>query len=255
MIKGLSETMDIASDVEFDKVLTDLPFEMVKDLINKQIDDLSSNSTNYIEVVRDKFQLMNDEYADDEDTLRQIKYLAVDIYAGIIQKISDKFDLGIEVDYSDVVDTQQTAISLYYFFVTRFIKNIKKFVKRFISNNRKQLVAIFDNGEKRKDVTTFMFKKQNEKKHKDDILIMSSMTTIIRTILTDYRFTNTDFLDLCCSSSSIEHLQITHMIDAGIINSDFVPKYFSIVLDSQDILDEIYMHNISKQIQNDQLNN
>lgn len=150
MLNFLNDQYDIASDVEFDKVLADLPFTMYKDLISDQIDNPDTSSINYIEVVLDKFKMLCDQYEEDPETIQEIGQLNIEFFSHIIMKINDKFNLAIDMDMDNPKRIQDLGTVLYFFFILRFRKNMRRFVYKYINKNKKQLAVEFDPGEKKK---------------------------------------------------------------------------------------------------------
>lgn len=239
MIPGMNENYDISSELEFDQLLVDVPFTMLKDLVKTQISDPSEVNVNYIDLAIDKFRALEEMYEEDTKVKYEVRALNIDFFSSIISEISTKFDISVDVDYNSQSQVEETACVLYHFFIRGYIKRMRRFMYRYINDSKKSLALEFEPLEKKKDVTTLRLKKMTSLKGKDEIIIISQLNTVIRAILQNYEFTNEEFLEYAIRSSSYEAIKMTDYIQTGRIVGNFVQSYFELMLDDDSCIDRI----------------
>lgn len=231
------EEYELSSSTEIDMLLVDLPLDLIKENLRSQINDPLTTNVNYVESVIDKLRELNAVYGENPDAVQNINKLTVDFFSFIIEKIDERFSLGIEVDYDNIQETIETGIVLYNFLILRYKKNVTKFLYKFISKNKKKLVEEFDKYAKKKDVTTITLKKKI--KNKDDVLIISNLPIIINYIM-NLDIEPLDFLKYSCNDEYYEGSYIKNFINAGKLVGDFIEDYLDIIQKDYDyVLDEI----------------
>lgn len=233
-----SEEYELQSSLDIDSLLADLPLELMKENIKEQINDPLSNNTDYIGVIMDKCLVLKQEYQDDEDGMNTINNYLREFCQFIIDEVSAKFDFEVNIVEDDLSKIQKIAICLYKFLIIRYKKNIAKFIYEYIAKNKKRLVEQFEALAKKKDVTTLSLKKQI--KNKDDVLIISNLPTIIKYIF-GLQIEPIDFISYSCNEKYYEGTVIKKMILDNEITGNFIPNYFDLALDEDDVLDEVLL--------------
>lgn len=227
----------LTSTTELDLLLMDLPLDLTKEQLRYQIQDPLSTTVNYVDTLLEKFKYLLDEYRDDEDHVKSINDLIIDVFGFLINEINDTYDLGVYTEFENVNEAMELGTVLYNFFILRYQKNITRFIYKYIIKNKKSLVEEFSHLQKKKDVTTISMKKKI--KNKDDILILSNLPTIVNYIIS-LELDSDDFLLYVSDEEYYEGTYITTLINQGRMVGNFVHAYLNTVVDRHDIvLDQI----------------
>lgn len=232
-----NEFYELTSDLEIDTLLSDLPFELIKENIREQINDPLITNVNYINIITEKRELIHQQFDNNYDALTTVDNQITDFFRSIMQEIDQKFDLGISIDEFESEEIIEYGEIFYNFFILRYKKNVSKFITKFIIKNKKYLVETFENIEKKKDVTQISLKKQI--KNKDDLIILSNLPQIIKHIFS-LDIDNLDFIKYCCREELYEAIKIKDLIYTARLTGNFVRDYLKLITDKYDnILDEI----------------
>jgi hypothetical protein len=230
------ENYEPTTSFEIDTLLAELPFELMKENIKDQIENPLSTNINYIDIIVEKTEILKSQFENDMDTINKINNNLRDFFSFIINKLNDKFILGLIVDEEDDETVVKTGEVLYNFLILLYKKNVSKFLLKYILKNKKSLIDYFDKKNKKKDVTSISLKKQL--KNKDDILIIANLPQVIKYILNLY-IEPLDFIKYCCDEELYEGKIIKDMILSGKLLTNFIPTYLSLLDDYESILDEI----------------
>lgn len=231
------DNYELASNVTFNDLLVELPFELIKESIIEQINDPVSSKTNYIDVILDKYDLFRSQYSDNEEIITELDEHVRSFLIFIMEAIDNKFGLGLDLNEiaarKDLIDIVEC---LYKYFVVRYVKNITRFITKYIFKNKKVFVNYY-NDKNRKDVSTVAYKKQIE--DPDDLIIMACLPSIIKNIIS-MEVESEDFIKLSVGNGNYEASVVKELIRTGKLIGDFYRPYISMCVDSHDyIIDEL----------------
>lgn len=232
------ENYELTTSVEVDGLLADLPFELIKESIREQIEDPTGTNINYIDVIIEKCNTFKELHDDNPELITQINDSIDEFFTSIITDINDRFDLGLDIEtIKTTEDIIEVGTAIYTYFILRYVKNVGKFITKYIISNKASIASNFNN-EIKKDVSTAAFKKQI--KNKDDLIIVSNLASIIKSII-NLEIDSKTFIELSTGSDSYERAILIDLIDTDKLIGDFVKNYLDIVIDIHDyILDSIY---------------
>lgn len=230
------DEFQLSSNVELNEILTELPFDLIKESILEQINDPISSRTNYIDVILDKVRVFEAQYDEDEELLEELHEQINNFMLSIIHAIDDKFNLLI--DYNEIASGNIIEIGecIYNYFVVRYVKNITRFITKYIFKNKKSISQSYGDAAK-KDVSTLAFKKQI--KNNDDLCIITNLPLIIKDII-NTNLNSYEFISLSAGSSNYDASVVKGLIESFRLNGDFFRPYISICVDDHDyIIDEL----------------
>jgi hypothetical protein len=233
----LNEEYELSNDKDVDSLLAELPIEVILENIKEQIDDPLSTSVDYTTIVTEKCELLKEDYEDNEDEIQNINNFLSSFYLKIINYIDNKFQL--DFDLLDVTNSEIITYGeiLYNFLILRYRKNVSSYIYKYIKENKKSIVEDYESTSKKKDVSTINAKKQI--KNKDDIVIISNISSIISSIL-NLDIDSIDFVKYACDNDNYEGKKIRNLINEGKIGNNFTYNYLRILIDdNDDIIDEI----------------
>jgi hypothetical protein len=232
------EEYELLSDTETDILITDFPVDLIKENLRYQINNPLSTDVNYIENVIDRYRILRETFADNEDARVALNATTIDFFNYVIKEIDSKFDLSINIDmFDNIEDSMNTGTALYQFLILRYRNNVTKFIHKYITKNKKFLVEQFDDEPRKKDVTSVAVKKKI--KNKDDALILSNLPKIINYIMT-LDTEALDFLKYVASDDNYDVSLIRRLILEGNLLGEFVKDYLNIIVVEYDhIMDEI----------------
>lgn len=231
-----TDAYELSSDTEVDMILNDLPLELMKENIKDQIQDPLKTNVNYIEIIVDKINELQNVYGENPDAVTIINSLIIDFFGFIVDEIDTRFELDITINDDNVQEVMETGKNLYYFFVLSYRKNIVNFLYNYITLNRKTLIKEFESEQKKKDVTTITLKRKV--KNRDDVVIISNLSSITKYIM-DLEMSPDDFLNYASQGESSSSY-IKNMIQQGSMIGDFVSSYINFIrIEHDTILDII----------------
>lgn len=225
-----------SSDVEIDNFLADLPFDLIRENIKKQLTNPIDIRIDYLEGIFDKYNVAREMY-EDKDMIESITSTVQSFCMEIIRYISDTFNMDIDVErVSSEYDNIETCKFIYEFMILRYKQNISRFLYKFIKNNKKSIVDNFTDN--KKDISTLAYKKVI--KNKDDLTIISNLPEIIKYII-DLDVSPEVFIDTCVGNNgAYQGMRVRELISDNIIVGNFVDTYISLCTDDYDyVLDEI----------------
>lgn len=229
-----SDKYELATSIETETLLAELPFELLKASIREQIIDPVSTPTNYIDVIVDKCLVYKEHFGDDENLTSEIDKSLSDFFIFIMTEIDNKFDLGLDIDgISASSDIVEVGSALYKYFILRYSKNITKYITKFIFRNKKLFLSEFDSDKSDKDVSTLAYKKQL--KNPEDLCIIAHLPDIIKYIIS----LDTDpinFINLTASENNYEASVVRELILSNKLVGNFVSPYIDLCVDSHDYI-------------------
>lgn len=226
-----------ASSMEMDSLLADLPFDLIKANIQEQIDDPMSNNINYVNVIVEKCDICKEMLGDDEDSIKQVDTALEEFFTSILQSISDRFDIGMDLnEMASSKEIVEIGEVIYDYFIIRYKKNISKYIRNYIKTHKSDLADYYAD-KSTKDVTTLSHKKNI--KNPDDLIIIANLPSIINYIV-NLDIDAFDFVDLSANKSNYDANVIKGLITSNRIIGNFVRKYIDVSLDDHDyLIDEI----------------
>lgn len=198
------EGFDLASSVDVDLLSVDMPLDLIKESIKAQIQTLD-NSTNYVEVIIDKFREVRKQYEHDTDFKTEIDFQEGGFYAEVKAKIEAAFNIHIDVDPYYIDELRDVTLALYYQLVLRFESNLYNYVDNYISIHRQELTDVIGS-ESKKDVTSSVIRRKM--KNRGDVSIVANLPKIVDHIVS--LETDTEkFLDgILANTSNVECEQL-----------------------------------------------
>lgn len=206
---------DMSSEIEIEMLLTDLPIELIKENVNSQLSKIYG-TVNYLNIVSDKLQLIEEQY-DDPDIKRRVNDIRNEFFKEIIDIITEKFDINVNIDYSDAYQTENIAMDLYEFFIVENRKNTYKFLLNYIKENKKDIVETLNLSKPKKDVTTMSVRK---KLKSIDVKIISNLYEVVDYIV-NIGVGDDEFLEYSRNSSILD------MYSNNTISGDIAAEFLS----------------------------
>ena len=241
MIYGLEE-YDMTNNLETASTLTQLDFNLIRENIREQVQNLDSN-VDYLSPIEDKFKLIMEEYEETDDEVRNSAVdVMAELYKFLLDEIASSFDIDIDYESQSLQNIADMANSLYYFLVLKARKNITKFYSKFILKNKKMLIEEYT-AEKRKDLTSTVLKKIT--KNKDDIILLSKCPSIFKSLVHNMDFNSDDLLKIVVDTE-YHGLNVKRMVSSDIVIGNIMDKYMSMVRDNSDLYDDVYCRVYSK---------
>lgn len=234
MIYSLEEH-NITNSLEIESALSELSFDLIKENIREQIHNLDSN-IDYINPIEDRFNVILEEFGEDEDIVRAASETMHNLYNFILEEIAESFDIDINIDAISLDALPETTNSIYQFLVLKARKNITKFYAKYIIKNKKGLIEPYI-GEKRKDILSSVLKKQT--KNKDDIIILSKSPSIFKAIVSNMDFDSETLISFVADNEYYA-IVMKNLIDSDIIMGNIMDKYTVMIRDNSDLYDDIY---------------
>ena len=164
---------DMINVFDVERVLGDLPIDIIKENIKSQINDPLSFMSNQCEQVYDTFDEAMNEFGHIDEYKNEITELKDDFSTFLINEVNNKFDLGIDLDNLEDYEVHEIAKNCYEFFIINLNDVITRFILNYIYANKSMISKSFNEEYKRKDVTTTNMKKLT--KNKDDVIILSNI--------------------------------------------------------------------------------
>lgn len=216
---------------DIERILGDLPLELIKENITTQITDPLTYPSNYCDEVYDAFDEAKDEVGHIDEYRAELEGERNSFTNFLLQEMETKFDLGVDTNSMYDSEIESLVRNCYEFFVIRFRDNMNSFLLNYILSNKMTISSLFDDEYKRKDVTTMNMKKQLDSR--EDILILSNLPDVINYIL-NQDITNEDFLNLAVEDGEYVGEEIINANSSFKLAGNFVAS----------IIDEIkFTHN------------
>lgn len=226
------------SEIETHMILAELPYNFIKESIDAQINELGSNSINYLNTITDKIKYHKRENSYNTEMVETLDNVLLDISLFVINKIKEKFEIEIPVspDILTVDEITEIAESLYCVFILDIKSNVSRFFYRYIQKNKKYLLDNIIEAGRKKDVTIINMKKIL--KSKDDATIAANIPKILSFIKNDVTVSNEQFIKYA-SDESFEFEHVKQMIEEYKILGDITPSLFEL-LDDSELYDFLY---------------
>lgn len=225
---------DVASDLEVDILLSQLPVDLIKENIASQIIDPLQSSVNYLEVLLDKLILSRERYQDDTELLGTINDLQNDLCFYILDKISQKFDAHLWYDDLEQHDLLEMTKALYYQLIIQYRNNIIYYLKNAVISNKSQLgeyVAERDREKESKDVTSIGARKSI--KNKVDAAIVANIYNVLEHIINNYSVdTEGMFLSVFNETESYYSSKVRDLAAEQRIGALLASNYLTTVFDN-----------------------
>ena len=235
------ENMDYAIEEALsDDRLNSIDIDYLTEQISEQLNNLlsSGNKKNFLKSF--------EKQLDDVSLLKtetDIKSIRESVYNLIINNISEKFDMEIDIDN---VSIKKVTKQFYKFFVLNYIDNLSYFIKSYIIENLDDIIFDLKHNE---HIST---KKINEIENQSISIIMNNIGDVIEIIYNK----DIDFSDFLYyiglhpeSDSSVEEMK--EYLNTIIENSDsVVEKLLSPLVNEEEGFGEIYV-NIQMDLYND----
>jgi hypothetical protein len=230
-----SDYYDLSSVNMNDELLSDFPLDLIKENIYEQISNPLMSSTNYFNIVMEKYNIIKHNFSDNPDDFKNFENVIIDFCNDVLNSISEKYNLGI--DNIDTPELFPTTEAVYNYFILNYKRNVVRFFYSYITDNRNTLAESYEKMAKKKDVTTLNYKRQL--KEREDVIILSNLSSIV-SYIKSIQIESLDFVDMTTESDDIDDRTIELLINRGMMNGDFVNDYLDIVFDYNDnVLDEI----------------
>lgn len=214
--------------IESDQFLSIMPINLMKENIKSQFEDpLEHKKKDHISTFIDmyKFSEANADPYEDEDLANFIELR--DGFYGFMQQMFDDY-LGIGFNNFDD-KSKEDQDDLIHFTYRFFLMNIKKNFVCLILNCIEANRGMYENDDKKKDVTTLTFKR--EVTDPTDVYILSNLYEIINDILSK-EFDTEEFFKLCDNEdTTLETEFVSNAFENFDIVGNFVPHYIN-MLDS-----------------------
>ena len=227
--------MGIFSDYEYEPTsidteifLSTIPLSIMEDNIKAQfqnpleyrkVDYVRSFFRNYkygIENVETEEELIElDDYRD-----QFIKFMC-DIFQRAL-------NIGLpEIDDKSKEEQEELIRFTYRYFITNIKKNFVNFILNYIDEHKKLLC---ESAQRKKDISSLSLKKEID--DSEDVLILSNLSDIIETILSDVSVTVTDFIKKSDRKRpTFETMFIDERYNDFSITGNFIEKYISMIDD------------------------
>lgn len=205
-----------------DDLLEELELPVIEGSIRDQIQSGFQTSRDFLGVVLEKFQAIN-EHAED-DAARGIRSEIVDWANSLIHVIVDKYDLAYNALDEDSLETLDLLEALYNFFVLQKRENTIEFYKRYIDIHKREIIDQMDLTAKGGDITTIANKKKNIQK--DNIPILSNLDEVIRFVVERADVSTDEFLEVLRDGDFYIEAVIEYFEDQTLIG-EIVKEYVS----------------------------
>ena len=224
---------DMSSSIETELLILDTPVDLIIEHIRAQV-ERTYGAVNYLNIVTDKFNEIEDNYGDDPDTISKLNDMRVEVYSLVADIIEEYFDVTLNIDYSIPKEAEEIVIDLYEFFIVNIRKTGYRFLLNYIRENKKEIVEILDLTKQNKDVTTTSVRK---KLKNVDVKIISNLYEVVDYIM-DLELEDDTFIELTRNqtvlnlynrgilSGSVADEVIRYMKDNRVVN-DIVPDLFT----------------------------
>lgn len=238
---------DYINGFDIERILGDLPIDIIKENIKSQIDDPLVFSMNYCDQVYETIDEAIGEIGHIDEYRYELQEMRDEFNTFLILELDNRFGLGIDSENLSGYEIEMVGKNAYDFFVVNLKTNITNFLLNYISMNKSELAGFFTEEYKRKDVTTTNMKKLT--KNKDDVIVLSNIISIIYYIL-DLELDPEDFMELAVEPGECCGEIVKECVKDFKISNNFVYKLFNeIKYSHNDIIDE-FASEICLELQN-----
>lgn len=228
---------DIINVFDVERVLGDLPIDIIKENIKSQILDPLTFSTNQAEQVYETLEEAMNEFGHIDEYRGEIFELKDNFSIFLLTEINNKFNLEIDTENLDDYEVHNIAKNCYDFFIVNLREVLTNFILNYICLNKSNISSVFDDEYKKKDVTTINMKKLT--KNKDDVIILSNINSVINYIL-DIEHQPEDFMELAIEPGEYVGESVKDYVNSFKIAGNFVFNLINeLKLSHNDVIDEI----------------
>lgn len=234
-----NENYELSSDFETDILLAEeMTSNLIKESISHQIRQPLSTRTNFVSSLEDIYYHADYLANGDEDRREELRNHAIKFFQYTLEEMNDVYELGYDIESIESPDVLIShTVALYNFLILRYKKNMCKFLYSYIKKNKKTLVELFKDVAKRKDITTISLKKKY--KNKENILLVSNLSTIIKYILS-LEIDAYDFILYAEGDEYYEGSVVLELAESQVISDNFTNYYKTLIIDEyESVLDEI----------------
>lgn len=227
---------DYINGFDIERILGDLPLDIIKENIKSQIDDPLTFMTNHCDQVYETLDEAMDEIGHIDEYRYEINEIRDDFNSFLVTELDARFSLGIDLDNLQTYEMEEIGKYSYEFFVVDLKRNITNFLMNYICLNKSYLASLFTDEYKRKDVTTTNMKKLT--KNKDDVVILANIISVIYNIL-ELELDPEDFMELAVEPGDYAGEAVKEYVRSFKIANNFVYNLFNEVkYIHNDIIDE-----------------
>ena len=227
---------DYINGFDIERILGDLPLDIIKENIKSQIDDPLTFMTNHCDQVYETLDEAMDEIGHIDEYRYEINEIRDNFNSFLVTELDARFSLGIDLDNLQTYEMEEIGKYSYEFFVVDLKRNITNFLMNYICLNKSYLASLFTDEYKRKDVTTTNMKKLT--KNKDDVVILANIISVIYNVL-ELELDPEDFMELAVEPGDYAGEAVKEYVRSFKIANNFVYNIFNEVkYIHNDIIDE-----------------
>jgi len=141
---------DYINGFDIERILGDLPLDIIKENIKSQIDDPLTFMTNHCDQVYETLDEAMDELGHIDEYRYEINEIRDDFNSFLVTELDTRFSLGIDLDNLQTYEMEEIGKYSYEFFVVDLKRNITNFLMNYICLNKSYLASLFTDEYKRK---------------------------------------------------------------------------------------------------------
>lgn len=227
---------DYINGFDIERILGDLPIDIIKENIKSQIEDPLTFMTNHCDQVYETLDEAMAEVGHIDEYKYELEEMRDDFNSFLINELDTRFNLGIDMENLQTYEIEEVGKNAYDFFVVNLKENLTNFLMNYICLNKAYLAGLFTDEYKRKDVTTNNMKKLT--KNKDDVVILANIISVLYHIL-DLDIDPEDFMELAVEPGEYCGEVVKEHVKTFKIANNFVFGLFNeIKYTHNDIIDE-----------------
>jgi hypothetical protein len=227
---------DCIDGLDIERILGDLPIDIIKENIKSQIDDPLTFMTNHCDQVYETLDEAMEEIGHIDDYRYELNEIRDNFNLFLLSELDIRFSLGVDMENLQSYEIENIGKHAYEFFVVNLKTNITNFLMNYICLNKSYLASLFTDEYKRKDVTTSNMKKLT--KNKDDVVILANIISVIYHIL-DLEIDPEDFMELAVEPGEYSGEVVKDYVRNFKIANNFVYGLFNEVkYIHNDVIDE-----------------
>lgn len=227
---------DYINGFDIERILGDLPIDIIKENIKSQIEDPLTFMTNHCDQVYETLDEAMAEVGHIDEYKYELEEMRDDFNSFLINELDTRFNLGIDMENLQTYEIEEVGKNAYDFFVVNLKENLTNFLMNYICLNKSYLAGLFTDEYKRKDVTTNNMKKLT--KNKDDVVILANIISVLYHIL-DLDIDPEDFMELAVEPGEYCGEVVKEHVKTFKIANNFVFGLFNeIKYTHNDIIDE-----------------
>lgn len=238
---------DFINGFDIERILGDLPIDIIKENIKSQISDPLTFMTNHCDQVYETLDEAMNEIGHIDEYREELQELRDDFSSFLVTELDTGLCLGIDINNLQTYEIEEVGKNAYEFFVVNLRENITNFLKNYICTNKTNLADLFSDEYKRKDVTTSNMRKLT--KNKEDVVILSNIISVLYYIL-DLDIDPEDFMEMSVEPGEYVGENVKTYVREFKIANNFVSYIFNeIKYNHNDSIDE-FASEICLELQN-----